>query len=274
MSFYEKNQFLMVINKKVGKKSPIKKLSIIIPVRNEGVNLKLLLKILISVLEFPHEILVVYDSQEDDSIPVVKKLQKSYSNIKLIHNILGNGVANAIKSGIKESFGDYLLIFAADEIGPVLAIEDMIFLMNKGCDLVSCTRYAYGGKRLGGSLIQAILSKIGNRLFQIIIGTALTDSTTGIKMFRRQIFDQIELESQLGWAVLFELTIKSQILQKKLGEVPIISIDRLYGGKSSFRVYPWLKEYTKWFIYGLLNIRSIKKKQEIMIRIPQNALNE
>jgi len=43
-----------------------------------------------------------------------------------------------------------ILIFAADEVGPVLAIEDMIALIREGCDFVSCTRYAHGGRRLGG----------------------------------------------------------------------------------------------------------------------------
>lgn len=246
------------------------KLSIIIPVRNEGINIKILLKILMTVLESTHEILIVHDAIDDDSIPIVRKLQAKADNVRLIHNTLGKGVANAIKSGIAVSKGEYILIFAADEIGPVLAVEDMIMLMEKGCDLVSCTRYAHGGRRLGGSFIQALLSKSGNRLFRFIVGTTLTDSTTGIKMFRRNIFDQLTLESQVGWAILFELAIKAQMLGKTLGEVPIVSIDRLYGGKSSFRISPWLKEYTKWFIYGVQKLHVMKKKK-ILVQIPQNT---
>ncbi|MBI3318968.1 MAG: glycosyltransferase, partial [Candidatus Omnitrophica bacterium] len=55
--------------------APPTTLTILMPVRNEGVNLPVVLKILSAVVEVPHEILVVYDEPDDDSIPVVQSLQ-------------------------------------------------------------------------------------------------------------------------------------------------------------------------------------------------------
>ena len=245
-------------------------LSIIIPVRNEGVNLKLMIKVLSSTLEIPHQIIVVCDTKDDNSVPVIKKLEKQNQNIKLVFNTIGVGVTNAIKSGILNSDGEYILIFSADELGPVLAIEDMLTLMKDGCNLVSCTRYAYRGRRLGGSKIQALVSSFGNKVFNFIVGTTLTDSTTGIKMFRKDVFNEIELESKVGWSVLFELAIKAQLKNMQLGEVPIISIDRLYGGKSTFKLNLWLSEYLKWFVYGAINLRRKKNRKKVLVRIPQN----
>lgn len=248
------------------------KLSILMPVRNEGVNIEIMLKILHAVVEVPHEILIVYDSPDDDSIPVVNKLKITYNNVRLVHNMLGKGVANAIKAGVNSAKGEYILIFAVDEVGPVLAIKDMVALMEQGCDLVSCTRYAYGGRRLGGSVLESIISRIGNRMFRIISGSVLTDSTTGIKMFRKSIFEKIKIEAKpVGWAVVFELAIKSQALGLKLGEVPIISIDRLYGGKSTFSFGPWLKEYLKWFFWGARHLHGSKIKKPI-VRIPSSTI--
>ncbi|MBI2135119.1 glycosyltransferase [Candidatus Woesearchaeota archaeon] len=244
------------------------KLSILIPVRNEAINIPVMLKILHAVVEVPNEILIVCDSKDDNSIPAVKKLQPAYPNIRLVYNNLGKGVANAIKAGINASNGKYILLFAVDEVGPVLAIDDMIHLMDKGCDLVSCTRYAYGGRRLGGSLIQGILSKTGNRLFRMVSGSVFTDSTTGIKMFKKSIFEKIKIEAKpVGWAVVFELAIKAQAFGMKLGEVPIISIDRLYGGKSTFSLGPWAKEYFRWFLWGIKNLPRGRIKKP-MVSIP------
>src|SRR5438552_1637615 len=135
-------------------------------------------------------------------------------------------------SGIHKSKGKYILFFPADDVGPGLSINDMVLLMSQGCDLVSCTRYAYGGKRIGGSVKQYLLSKTGNTLFRLINGMSLTDATTGIKMIRKEVFKKIVLESSTGWAAAFEISVKAQILGMKLGEVPIISVDRLFGGKS------------------------------------------
>src|SRR5881394_3886988 len=157
-------------------------LSILLPVRNEGINLRIMLKILRAVVDLPHEVLVVYDSATDDSIPVVEEVRENYPELRGIHNTLGNGVVNAIRSGVASSQGDVVLIFAADEVGPVLAIEDMIALIRDGCDFVSCTRYAHGGRRLGGSLVSGVLSHTANWLFHRIAASPFTDATTGIKM--------------------------------------------------------------------------------------------
>ncbi len=247
------------------------KLSILMPVRNEGANIEIMLKILCAVVEIPHEVLIVYDSLDDDSVPVVNRLSPGYPNVRLVYNGSGIGVANALKTGINAANGDYILIFAIDEIGPVLAIDDMISLMDEGCDLVSCTRYAYGGRRLGGSFIGGILSRTANRFFSYLTGSALTDSTTGIKMFRKSIFDKINLEARpVGWAVVFELGIKAQAAGMKLGEVPIVSIDRLYGGKSTFSLGPWVREYARWFFWGVKHLHG--NRQEVKIRIPSTTI--
>ncbi len=248
------------------------KLSIIMPVRNEGPNIRVMLKVLNAVVEINHEILIVHDTPDDTSIPIIKEIQGKYSQLHLIHNTLGKGVANAIKAGIRASKGKYILLFAVDEVGPVLAIEDMAALLDQGCDMVSATRYAHGGRRLGGSLIGSLLSRTGNKAFKLLSGSSFTDSTTGIKMFKKSIFNKMTLESKpVGWAVVFELAIKAQVAGLSLGEVPIVSIDRLYGGKSTFKVWPWLKEYLRWFIWGAKRLHG-RQHAQIQVRIPSTTV--
>jgi dolichol-phosphate mannosyltransferase len=244
-------------------------LSILLPVRNEGINLRIMLKILRAVVDLPHEVLVVYDSAGDDSIPVIDDVRRNYPELRGVQNTLGNGVVNAIRSGVVSSQGDVILIFAADEVGPVLAIEDMIALIQEGCDFVSCTRYAHGGRRLGGSMIGGFLSYSANWLFHRLAGSPFTDATTGIKMFRKEIFPSLKLESRpVGWTVAFEMAIKAHHAGLRLGEVPIVSIDRLYGGESNFRLGPWVKEYSRWFMWGMRRSRNAPRSATT-VRIPK-----
>ena len=246
-------------------------LSVLIPVRNEGLNVKIMLKILHAVIEVPHEVLIVYDHPDDTTIEVVNNLKDKYPNTRLIHNQSGIGIVNALRAGVKASQAKYILIFAADEVGPVLAIDDMLYLMDKGCDLVSCTRYAHGGRRLGGTKIGHILSWMANKLFLYLFNSSLSDCTTGIKMFRKTLFDEIQLDSSpVGWAVAFELSIKAQLQGCKLGEVPIISIDRLFGGESTFKLGPWFAQYLRGFIWGLKNLKkgTKNKSEPAMVRLP------
>lgn len=247
-------------------------LSILLPVRNEGINLKIMIKILRAVLEVPHEVLVICDDDTDTSIAVVQGMQAEYANLRLVHNPRGRGVINAIYSGVDAAAGEYILIFAADEVGPVLAIEDMLALMSGGCDLVSCTRYAHGGRRLGGSVIGQILSRTANRLFHALSGCVLTDATTGIKMMRRSLFYKLDLQARpVGWAVAFEMSIKAQLNGFSLGEVPIISIDRLYGGESTFRLGPWTLEYLHWFLWGFRHLRGAAQKPPVRVIAPSHS---
>lgn len=235
-------------------------LSILLPVRNEGINLRIMLKMLKAVVEVPCEVIVIVDSLDDDSIPVVEAVQADHSNVRWIHNQLGRGVMNAIRVGVEQARGQRVLLFAADEVGPVLAIEDMLELMDRGCDFVSCSRYTTGGRRLGGSWVGGCLSRLANWLFARLSGTRFTDCTTGIKMFTVEAFRRMDLQARpVGWAVAFEMAIKAQVLNLRLGEVPIISIDRLYGGKSTFRLGPWCSEYFRWFCWGVTHLRRGKR---------------
>jgi hypothetical protein len=57
-------------------------------------------------------------------------------------------------------------------------------------------------------------------------------------MFRRSVFDQLHLEANpVGWAVTFEMALKAQLAGLSWARY-VISIDRLYGGKSTFETRP------------------------------------
>jgi dolichol-phosphate mannosyltransferase len=229
-------------------------LSIIIPVRNEKDSIPVTIKVIEALVDTPHELLIVYDKKGDNTVPAVKKLQKKYKNIKLINSIKNPGVTNSVKAGWEKAKGKYILIMAADDIGPVTAIDKMFSLTRKNYDVISGTRYSKGGRRIGGPTAQRYLSIIGNRLLQLITKTPLSDSTTGLKMFKANLINKIDLQSTAGWAFAIELAVKAQNLNLKVTEVPFISVDdRPYGGKSSFKVSPWFKAYYKWFAWGLNN---------------------
>lgn len=243
-------------------------LTILLPVRNETMNLRVMLRILRAVLVVPHEILVIFDDEADSSRVVVEEMQATYPQVRPLLNRSGRGVAYAIRAGIEAAKGERVLIFAADEVGPVLAIDDMLALMDEGVEFVSATRYAHGGRRLGGSLIGHFLSRTANWLLNTVSGTALSDSTTGVKMFRRADFPLLSRDSKsVGWAIAFEMAINAQLAGLKLGEVPIISIDRLFGGESTFRLVPWVMNYFGYFATAIARLPR-SKRPPVKVRIP------
>jgi hypothetical protein len=234
-------------------------------------NLRVMLRIMKTVLEYPHEVLVIHDTPEDRSLPIVREAQPAYPGLRAVHNQLGRGVINAIRAGVAEARAPIVTILCADDTGPVLVVDDMLALVGEGCDFVSVTRYAHGGRRLGGSLVGGLLSRTANWLFHHVARSPLTDATTGCKMFGRDLFQKFQLESRpVGWAFAFEMAIKAQHLGLRLGEVPLVSIDRLFGGQSTFRVGPWLVEYLRWFFWGWRKTlrAGAWRRPPIRVRVP------
>ena len=60
-------------------------ISVIVPVYNEGENITKFIYNLESSVNIAHEVLIIYDSYQDDTIPVVSKLKDKFINIKLIN---------------------------------------------------------------------------------------------------------------------------------------------------------------------------------------------
>jgi dolichol-phosphate mannosyltransferase len=232
------------------------RLSILLPVRNEGSSLKVLLRILPGATDAPHEVLVIYDDLDDDSVPVVEAFAPRYPGLRALHNDRGRGLPNALRAGVAAARGDVILVFAADDITPFAAIDDMLGLIARGCDFVASTRYAHGGRRIGGHPVGAILSRAASRLYHALSGSVLTDLTSGRVMFRRDLFERFELRAPpVGWVVTFEMTMKAEILGLRLGEVPIVSVDRIFGGRSTFRLGSWTMEYLRWLAWGVTQLR-------------------
>ena len=243
-------------------------LTILLPVRNETMNLRVMLRILNAALVVPHEIIVIFDDEADISIAVVEDVRAAYPEVRPLLNRAGRGVAFAIRAGVADARGERVLIFAADEVGPALVIDDMLALMDEGVEFVSATRYAHGGRRLGGSVIGHILSRTANWLLNASSGTGLSDSTTGIKMFRRADFPRLSSDAKsVGWAIAFEMAINAQLAGLKLGEVPIISIDRLFGGQSTFRLVPWVMGYFGFFATAITKLPR-SARPVVKVRIP------
>ncbi len=104
-------------------------LSILIPVRNEGINLKIMLKILSAIVEVSHEVLVTYDSLGDDSIGVVEKVREDYEDAcnLLVASTPDESARDVEMRRLLEAFTDlYEAALAATADAPPEVTETMV----------------------------------------------------------------------------------------------------------------------------------------------------
>lgn len=237
-----------------------KEISIILPIHNEKDSLPIMVRLLESSIKFTKEIIIVHDTVNDNALEVAKELSSEFNNVQVIHNNIARGVKYAVDVGVSKAKYDIIIIFAVDEIFPIIAIDKMIDLLIKDdLDFISGTRYSKGGLRLGGSFLGSLFSKTANKIFQLLTNIPFSDCTTGLKMMKKSVWNSIKLESDpIGWAYSFELAIKVYLNNYKISEYPFKSVDRLFGGSSTFKFGPWLKEYLKWFFWGIKKIKNEK----------------
>jgi hypothetical protein len=236
-------------------------LSIVIPVLYENLKLQMLLKFLKAMIQFPCEILVLCQADDVKVKALVSSLQNETFVFRTVDKAVDSSVVDALNRGFEAALGKIVLIYAADEVGPLLAIKDMLELFDDGCEFVSGTRYAHGGRRLGSSFLRHSLSKLTNKFLGVFGGAALTDVTSGIKMLPRLVYKRLELSPKpLAWNVAIEMSIKAQLLGLKMGEVPIISVDFLYGGESKVKLISFISEYLRWSLWALFTLLQTKEK--------------
>ena len=237
-------------------------LAIVIPVYNEGENLGMTLDAIENSVRTPHEIYIVYDFDEDNSIPVAQRFMERGVPIKMIRNDAA-GVANAIKLGLRSVEGDYVLVAMGDLSDDFLKVDIMCNLMSQGYDLVCGSRYIQGGKQVGGPLVKKTLSRLAGLSLRYFTGLPTSDPTNSFKLYRKSMIDRFDLESTGGFEVGLELTVKAYSAGYNIAEVPCTWKDR-QEGTSKFKLFKWLPYYLRWYLFALRRpaVRHGSRSQE------------
>ncbi len=224
-------------------------LSVVIPVYNERATLK---HVVDKVLSVPIEIelICVDDGSNDGTRDVLSELQSHHPQIKVLLQSRNMGKGAALRRGIQEATGDYVIIQDADlEYDPddyPLLLEPLI--ENKA-DVV------YGSRFLGGRPHRVLYfwHSAGNWFLTLLSNSLtninLTDMETCYKIFRREVIQSIPIEeNRFGFEP--EITVKIAKRRLRIYEVGISYQGRTYeegkkiGWKDGFRALWCLFKYS------------------------------
>jgi dolichol-phosphate mannosyltransferase len=221
-------------------------LSVVVPVFREGEHVEPVLRALDAGIAVPHEILVVYDFDEDPTVPVIERLQAELPAIRGLRNDLGRGVLNAMKAGIDASRGRFVLISMADGSDEPQIVDSMVALARDGADVVAASRYMRGGHQVGGPPLKRLMSRTAGLTLHWFGGVATHDPTNNFKLYSQRLLDATPIESTAGFELALELTVKATLAGRRVAEVPTTWRDRT-AGRSNFRLRKWLPHYLRWY---------------------------
>lgn len=219
------------------------------PAYNEGDAIGETVKKIHEDVKIPFELLIVYDFDGDTTIAPVKKLQSKYKKAKLVKNIYGKGALNAIKTGFVRSKGDAVCVMMADLTDEPDTVNKMYGKFVKGYDIVSGSRYMEGGKQVGGPFIKQLMSKVAGVTLHFLAGVPTYDPTNSFRLYSKKLLQTTKIESNGGFELGIELTVKAYFGGFKVTEVPTTWT---YLAKvSRFNMKKWLPKYLKWYFWGI-----------------------
>lgn len=226
--------------------------SIVVPVYNEGPNIEALVRGIEAHVHDHYELLLVYDFDEDDTLPALAALSPAPKNLRLVKNTLGRGVVNAIRAGFQAAHGALgVVVTMADLSDPPEKIPALADGLRAGHDVMAGSRYMPGGSQSAGPKLKQLLSRLAGVMGYYLTGIGIHDVTTNFRAYSRRLLDSTPIESQGGFELGLELTVKCHLRGWRVGQVPSSWQDRS-AGKSRFRLLSWLPGYLRWYIRLLL----------------------
>jgi len=238
-------------------------LSIIIPVYNEAENIAGTLAEIETEVGTPHQIFIIYDFEEDNTLNVVRGFMQEKGNIHIVKNRYGKGALNAIRTGFETVDDGIVLVVMADLSDDLGTADEMVQKINEGYDIVCGSRYMKGGKQIGGTKLKGFLSRMAGISLHFLTGIPTHDITNSFKMYTKRVLENIKIESNGGFELGMEIVVKAYILGYKIKETPSVWRDRNVG-QSRFRLWKWLPKYMHWYLYAIKNSLFAKKQNIIM----------
>jgi glycosyltransferase involved in cell wall biosynthesis len=197
------------------------------PVYNEQASLKQVVERVLAVpLEI--ELICVDDGSTDGSREILAELQARHPQAKVLLQSKNIGKGAALRRGIQESTGDFVIIQDADlEYDPSDYPALLTPLIEGKADVV------YGSRFLGSGPHRVLYfwHSVGNSILTLISNALtnmnMTDMETCYKVFRREIIQSIPIqENRFGFEP--EITVKIAKRHLRVYEVGISYFGRTY----------------------------------------------
>jgi dolichol-phosphate mannosyltransferase len=210
--------------------------TIILPTYNERENLDRFAKTLLQVLrdnDLDGRIIIVDDNSPDGTGKIADELAADHEIISVLHRPVKQGLGPAYLDGFRKALAtDTRYIFEMDSDFSHDPSYVPVFLEAiKDADLVLGSRYVPGGRVENWGFVRRFLSRGGSTYARMILGLPVKDLTGGLKCFRREVLEALDLDevTSHGYGFQIELTYKAARKGFRVKEIPITFSDRQQG---------------------------------------------
>jgi len=195
--------------------------SLVIPAYNEVEGLPLVVR---EYLDMVDEVIMVDDGSSDGTFQAAQALVGG--KVKLLRHEVNQGKVAALRTGVLQASGDVIIFTDADNTYPARYVPQLVQEIEKGADLVL-------GARIQARENIPAFNRLGNNIFSFLATyiscIRIKDSQTGMRAFRREMFDKLDVKAK-GLEFETKMTVRAAKLGYKIVEIPTEYRERV--GKS------------------------------------------
>ncbi len=169
-------------------------ISIIMPAHNEAQNLSSTIGKTVTTVEnrgLEYELIVVDDGSNDGTYEKALSIAEEQENVRVFGFKENMGKGHALKYGFQFAQGDLVLFLDADlDLSPSHIPIFLDYMRESGTDIVVGSK-GHPLSKVDFPFSRRILSKGYSLLIKILFNLYITDTQVGIKLFRREVLEQV-----------------------------------------------------------------------------------
>ena len=170
--------------------------SVVIPLFNEGENIRPLYRSLRSVMDetgYTWEVILVDDGSTDNTFPLLQELHKQDNHVRVLRLRRNYGQTAALAAGFEAARGETIVSLDGDLQNDPQDIGRLIEKLDEGYDVVSGWRV----RRQESFWLRRLPSKVANWLISLTTGLRLHDYGCTLKAYRSEIIKELRLYGEM-----------------------------------------------------------------------------
>ncbi len=179
------------------------------------------------------DVLVVDDASPDGTGELADSLAADDERVRVLHRPAKSGLGAAYLAGFAHALrGEHQVVVEMDADGSH-APEDLPALLHAigDADVVLGSRYVPGGRVVNWPSHRKLLSRGGNLYSRLALGVPIRDITGGYRVYRREVLEELHLDSVSSQGYCFQVDMAWRALQAgfRVSEVAITFTERTRG---------------------------------------------
>jgi dolichol-phosphate mannosyltransferase len=160
----------------------------------------------------------------DNTGAIIKRLEKEHPEIQFLFYKDSTGVVSCYLYGFQYALNHQADYIIEMDCGGSHAPEDLpqfIEKLHDGYDCVFGSRFMKGGQMVNVPLYRKLISRGGTVLANLLLGTSLTDMTSGFEGFQRSALERLDFMRFYSRGHFYQTEMKFRCRNFRVIEVPI-----------------------------------------------------